>query len=238
MIASVLPQLDRLFVFFDGYSSIPEEFVNHPKIVALHPREAGDFHSCGKFLGVELHSGPCLYFGFDDDIVYPSDYVETLARALYRYHLRAVVGFHATLFTPPHLSYLRDRIIVNFSQRLNIDCCVDELGSGTMAFCTASLRVNPRTWPHRNMSDLMMAIEAVTHGLPKIMVRRPENYLRALEEYQSDSLYMRLHKDDSRETSVMKEALKKFPQAWQRAGSNAEHWLGDLPAPNTDSKVA
>ena len=230
VLARVLPQLDHLYVFFDRHGEVPAEYAAHPKITALLPSTAGDFRSCGKFLGVELHRTPCLYFGFDDDIQYPSDHVDVLARALHRYNLRAVVGFHATLFTPPHQSYLRDRVILNFGQALNIDCCADELGSGTIAFHTGTIRFHPRSWPYRNMSDLMLAIEAVNRGLPRITVRRPDGYVRPLAEYQADSLYIQLHRDDSRETALMRKAIERFPLAWQRAGPNAEHWLGDSPS--------
>jgi len=39
-------------------------------------------------MGLKLNGEPCLYFCFDDDILYPPDYVERMATALYRYSYR------------------------------------------------------------------------------------------------------------------------------------------------------
>ncbi len=225
VVESILPQLDRLYVFFDTRDEIPKTFANEPKIVALSPSQSGDFHACGKFLGIELFGSPCLYFCFDDDIVYPPNYVEVLTRALHRHHLRAVVGFQASLFAPPHLSYRRDRTILHFGRANLFDHSVDELGTGTIGLCTAHLRFHPRDWPYWDMADLMLAIEAVKQEVPKIAIRRPDSFLKPLEENQPDSIYMRLVKDDTRQSAIMRAALEAFPLAWQRQTFDS----GDAP---------
>lgn len=214
VLSSILPQLDRLFVFFDKYDGIPDGFANHEKIVPLSPAQFGDYRTCGKFLGMELHGNPCLYFCFDDDILYPPNYVEVVTSALHRHHLRAVVGFQASLFSPPHLSYRRDRMILHFGRAAAFDHNVDELGTGTLGLCTETFRFHPRHWPHCDMADLMAAIEAVKQKVPKIALRRPDGFLRPLEENQEDSIYQRLLKDDSRQTEIMRNALAAYPLAW------------------------
>jgi len=60
-LGSILPQVDRLFVFFDKSTAVPEAFLGHPKIAPLLPAQFGDLAAGGKFLGMELHAGPCLY---------------------------------------------------------------------------------------------------------------------------------------------------------------------------------
>lgn len=137
----ILPQLDRLYLFFDKYDAVPEEYRGEPKIVPLHPSTSGHFASCGKFLAIAEFGAPCLFFGFDDDILYPSGYVDVLTSALRRHHFHAAVGFHAGVFRPPHRSYRRDRVILHFARPINIDCSVDELGTGTIAFATPSLHI-------------------------------------------------------------------------------------------------
>jgi hypothetical protein len=214
VVESILPQLDRLYVFFDKYDEIPGAFANRPKIVALSPSQFGDYRTCGKFLGIELYGAPCLYFCFDDDIVYPPNYVDVLTLALRRHHLRAIVGFQASIYAPPHLSYRRDRMILHFGRANAFDHSVDELGTGTIGLCTANLRFHPRDWPYWDMADLMLAIEAVKQEVPKIAIRRPDSFLRPLEENQEDSLYLRLVKDDSRQSAIMRNALDAYPLAW------------------------
>jgi hypothetical protein len=218
VLASILPQLDRLFIFFDKYGEVPEPFASHPKIVALTPARYGELAGAGKFLGIQLHADPCLYFGFDDDILYPPDYVEVLIRALYRHRLQAAVGFHAALMKPPYRSYVHDRTILHFNEPCVVDSHADMLGTGTMAFHTGTFRFDPKSWSVTNMCDLMVAIEAAKQSVPRISIRRPAEYLLALEQVQSDSVYARLKDDDSRQSEIMREALKSYALSWHGTG--------------------
>lgn len=219
---SILPQVDRLFVFFDKFTTVPAAFTGHAKIVPLSVAEHGDLHGSGKFLGVGLHADPCLYFCFDDDILYPPDYVAVMTRALNRHYFRAVVGLHGAFFQPPCLSFRRDRKVFHFAAELAVDAHIDILGTGTIAFHTGNFAIDPRAWPHHDMDDLMIAIEAAKREMPRITIRRPKGFLRALAENQSDSLYQSLNRDDSRHTAVMRAALDAYPNAWQRWGFGNE----------------
>jgi hypothetical protein len=214
VLSSILPQLDSLFIFFDKHEEVPKAFIDHPKIVPLLPRRYGALAGSGKFLGIELHGEPCLYFCFDDDIHYPADYVEFVTRALYRHHLRAIVGFHACLLKPPYRSYRRDRDIIHFADGLLMDGHVDVLGTGTSAFYPPNFRFDARAWPFKDMLDLLLAIEAAKQGVPRISIRRPVDYLRPIESNQADSTYSALVKDDSRQSEIMRAALKSCPLSW------------------------
>jgi hypothetical protein len=213
---SILPQVDRLFVFFDKFAAVPEAFVGHPKIEPLLPAQFGALAGGGKFLGMELHDGPCLYFCFDDDILYPPNHVEVMTRALRRHYMRAIVGLHGVFFQAPHLSYRKHRGIHHFGARLDADVCVDALGTGTIAFHTGIFRFDQRQWPFVNMDDLMIAIEAVKRGIPRVCIRRPRGFLQSLEENQEDSVWRRLLTDDRHETEIMRAALEAYPDAWHR----------------------
>jgi hypothetical protein len=214
VLASILPQLDRLFIYFDGYEAVPHAFTSESKIVPLAPARFGNLAGSGKFLGARLHHDPCLYFCFDDDILYPPDYVEVLTRALYRHRLRAAVGFHAATLRPPFRSYAQDRDIVHFSCGCRNDSHVDMLGTGTMAFHTGHFRFDPDKWRFKDMCDLMTAIEATRQSVPRISIRRPVNYLVPLEQNQIDSTAARLGEDDSRQSEVMREALRSWALSW------------------------
>jgi hypothetical protein len=64
------------------------------------------------------------------------------------------------------------------------------------------------------MADLLIAIEAVSQGIPRIAISRPDNYLRAIAEEQVDSLWNALRKDDSRQTAIMRRALEEHRFRW------------------------
>jgi hypothetical protein len=214
---TILPQVDRLFVFFDKLDRVPEFVAGIPQIVPLLPAQHGPLGADGKLMGALLTQSPCLYFCFDDDIRYPLGHVELLASALERHRFDAVVGFHACWFLPPFLSYRENRGVLHFSWALRADALVDELGAGTMAFHNGRFRVDPRSWRYHTMGDLMSALEAARLGLPRVAVRRPKDFLTPLEELQEDSLFRRLIKDDTTETTVMRHAMDQFPGSWTAA---------------------
>jgi len=224
VVEAVLPQVDRLYVYFDASDAVPIAYAGHDKIEALLPAQFGDLASGGKFLGMVLHPGPCYYFCFDDDIRYPPDYVAVLTRALHRHFMRAIVGLHGACFRPPHESFRRDRAILHFAGVLDADFGVDLLGTGTIAFDTTHLRFDPRSWPHRRVDDLMVAIEAVRQEVPRVSIRRPRGFLQPLEEDQADSIHRRLQADDRLESEIMRQALAAYPLAWHRWG-----WEASVP---------
>ncbi len=213
---SILPQVDRLFLFFDKTDSVPDWVRTRPKIIPLLPAHCGEFGSDGKFLGAVLLDGPCLYFCFDDDILYPPGYVELLASGLERHDFRALVGIHATRFCAPHRSYRQDREVLHFGASLRSDLLADEVGAGTLAYHSGHVRIDPRSWPYHTMGDLMIAIEGARQAVPRIALRRPLNFVTPLEEVQEDSLFRRLLDDDSLESSVMQAGFREYPQGWTR----------------------
>jgi len=216
----IMPQVDRLYLFLDQFTEIPETITQYPNITPLLSTLHGDFKACGKFLGMHIIAEPCLYFCFDDDILYPLNYVEIMARALRRHGFRAIVGVHAALFRSPHFSYSKDRIIIHFGAGLDRDCYVDELGTGTIAFYTGFFSFHPKSWEFHNMADLMVAIEAVRQGIPRVTIRRPKNFLTPLEENQKDSLYKKLTAGDIHQTRLMQSVLAEYPHDWHKWGWN------------------
>lgn len=211
---SIIPQIDRLFIFLDKYDSIPQFLPASEKIVPLLPAQHGQLGGDGKFVGARLFASPCLYFCFDDDIRYPFGYVELLASGLERHYFRALVGLHASRFIAPHLSYYRDRRILHFSSPLGLDTLADEIGTGTLAFHSGHFPIDPSMWRFHTMADLMVGVEGVRRGMARIAIRRPKDFVTSLERDQLDSLHYQVATDDSRETAIMQSVLRNFPASW------------------------
>jgi hypothetical protein len=161
---------------------------------------------------------PCLFFGFDDDIFYSSNYVSHLDAALRRYRYRAIVGIHACIYSIPLRSYVRDRIVNHFTRESPVDCLVDEIGTGTIAFHSGCIKIEPHRWEHHNMDDLTVMIDAVRQGVLRIAVRRPANFLQPIFENQDDSIYTRSLADNSVETRLLQEAMTEYPDFWCMSG--------------------
>ncbi|MDR3465951.1 MAG: hypothetical protein P4M07_08420 [Xanthobacteraceae bacterium] len=217
-LASILPQVDLLYLYLDKHDAVPPALGNRRKIVPIVPADlprlvggdAGSPSAAGKFIATRLHDD-CLFFAFDDDIVYPRDHTRRLAAALKRRRYHAVVGVHGVSFRPPHRSYTRDRTVFHFSEPLAAEREVDEIGTGTVAFRTAVFR--PQFWGWRGgMLDLNLAIEAQHRGLPRIIVDRGELYLRPIDRPLDDALWTAVLRDDTAASAL----LRANPQLWTR----------------------
>ena len=186
---------------------MPEVARNDTRVIPIFSRDGPKLGGAGKFLGLIRELETCLYFGVDDDIDYPPNYVAQLHARIKAYEYKAVVGVHGSVLNRPLASYLRDRKYFNFADSLQCEQIVDTLGTGTLMFDTAVLRFDVRRWQRLNMSDLNVAVEAAKSKIPMICVARNKSFLRPLGDSQSDSIYHALEKDDSRQTSLALELL-------------------------------
>lgn len=204
VLARIVPQLERLHLFLHGYDAIPA-VARHSRIVPVLAPADTPFRASGKFHGLLQQTGPCLYFCFDDDILYPPDYVGQMTAAICRYGGRAFVGVHGSDYPDTGTSYARDRKTRPFAKRLLVDRIVDELGCGTVAFASGLMSIDPRRWPHGDMDDLMLAIDAERNGIDRIAIRRHRRWLVPLDQRQPDSLWARTLADDSRQSAQLAE---------------------------------
>lgn len=205
-LASILPQVDRLWLFLDRFEDVPQIF-HHPKIEILRSADHGDLRANGKFLGLSLEEQDCIYLSVDDDILYPHDYVRRLHRHLARYRSQAVVGVHASILKPPIQTYRHSRRVLlrRRLQWLNLE--VDVLGTDSVALDSRVLRFDVREWSHVNMVDLHFAILCRRRGLPLISIRRYRDWIKHLDQNQPDSIHRALQNDDSRQTVLARELL-------------------------------
>lgn len=200
-ISSVVGQVDRLYLFLDGFDEVPE-YAKHPKIVLLRSQDRGDLKAKGKFLVLKDLDQPAIFFGFDDDIVYPPDYVVTLKEGLEAYDHNVIVGIHGAVFAHPMSSYLTDRKGHHRSAAQSEDGLVDILGTDSVAFATDHMSFDVTAWQKTNMLDLCLACEAARQDVPMVSLRHEADWVRGLASNQPDSIYRRLTEDDSDQTKL------------------------------------
>ncbi len=209
---SILPQVNQLYVFLDGFEEIPLELLKQPNChITLLPQQ-GSLHASSRFLAPHLFGSDATVILFDDDILYPPDYVAQAKLALAQYGGKAIIGFHGTIFLPPHLSYARNRHTFHFATKLDMDTHVHELGCGTAAFHSSKFRPDPATWRHHQMDDLYMAAEALKTKLSLISIKREANWLTPLAENQKDSLWRATQQNDRAQTYFMRDLMTQYVQ--------------------------
>jgi len=200
VLRSIVPQVDRLYLYLDGHSEVPAAAQGEPRIVSVLSRDRPGLHGNGKFLPLSLESASFDFVGVDDDIAYPSDYVASLRAGRRKQPKGAVVGYHGMIFARPMVGYRQGRKVFHFKKGLDAPRVVDALGTGTVMFSTGHLRFDVDTWPYVNCADICLALEAAKAKVPLICLKRDAAFLRSLEGNQPDSCYSALKRDDSRHT--------------------------------------
>lgn len=215
VLESILPSLDHLYLWFDIYEDIPKKYMCVEKITPILGISKNARLGCsGKFFGLRMISEKCHYFCFDDDIIYPTDYVPRLSAAIRRYGGRHFVGVHGNNYHLFPGSYAHDRTCLHFRDQAPFDCSIDELGTGTIAFQNDVMPIDIDGWKYGNMSDLNLMIDCVRYGIDRISIRRPQNWLRAIATNQPDSIWRGTQKDDRLQTKILNEAMLKFKEGW------------------------
>lgn len=198
---TILEQVDRLYLFLDKFDEVPD-FILHPKITQLRSQNVGDLRANGKLLGLNFVEEPSYYFCFDDDIIYPNDYVHRMIEQLRRMKVPTVIGVHASILSRPFESYVKDRQVIARSRPLWRNRAVDVLGTDSVAFKTQDLKFNVMEWTKTNMVDLHFALECAKRNLPRVSVKRKKRWLKAIDKEQVDSIFRALKGDDSYQTSL------------------------------------
>lgn len=196
-VASLLPQVDVLCVYLNGYAEIPR-CLSHPKVAhATLSREHGWRTGEAKLLfwdRSEWKAPPYwadddVALIVDDDIVYPADYATRHVDALAR-RPRTISCVHGSSLVRPFASYARDRMVARTVAGLPADTRVNIPGAGTMAFRRGDFDVSLRRdmrWSH--CVDVMTAIAAKAQKLEVWALARQDQWLKPMQLPPGTSVY-------------------------------------------------
>jgi hypothetical protein len=203
-VRSLLPQVDHLFIYMNHYDTIPEYLVDE-RITALPASRMEDLRDIGKFYHMpDVPTG--YFFTVDDDIEYPWNYCDTLVRKIEEYDRRAIVGVHGVIFEQPLQRFFSpNRTTFRFQRALDVDAKVNLIGTGTMAFHSSTITLEPSS--HLiGMADIGVAIAAKVNRVDMIAVARPEKWLTPiLVKGQKDhSLWEEFRENDDEQTEILK----------------------------------
>lgn len=182
VVGYILPQLDELRIYLNDYEEIPD-FLIHPKIkVTLSKNAVGDLRDNGKFY--HLPDGDNIYFfSFDDDLVYPPDYVCRMIHYIEMLGRFCIVGVHGVNFPILELKDLNQREVFHFKQA-HEGRFVDLLGTGTTAWHSSTFRPSLKNFVSQGVCDLWFAQSAIKEHIPLFSIPREEGWLKLYAEYE------------------------------------------------------
>lgn len=188
-VASILPQVDRLNVFLQGYPSAPA-CLDDPKVTIVHGQDQPKWLALGgsaKFYW--LCSGLVAsgyHFTIDDDIVYPPDYVRRCIERIDRHGRKVAVGYHGVVYRDPCRNVFRDRDGWRFADACPEDSYVHVIGTGTLAHHTSTLKLSYEDFGAGNSCDIWFGIACQNQRVPLLCLARPTGYLTSDRELDQD----------------------------------------------------
>ncbi len=204
VVGALLPQVDGLGVYLNGYDHVPSVLEADERIDIARSQDHGDRGDAGKFHWAGAQAG--YHLVCDDDLHYPPDYVTRLIDGIERHGRRAVVGFHGHVMHDNLTDYHRSRRLLHFSRALRADTPVHILGTGACGYHAAALKIAPSDFAEPNMADVWLGLLGQRQGVPFVCLAHEDDWLYELPGYGHDSLYSKAAgaKAPSRETLAVR----------------------------------
>lgn len=148
---SIINQLDELHIYANDDIDL-SSFDNNSKII-IHRHPLGDLGDAGKFY---LPLKNAYFFTLDDDLIYPSNYVENMIYGIKKYN--CVVTHHGRNLINNAVSYYKGaREKYRCLDNVIKDVIVDFPGTGVMAWCSDYILFDVKDFPSKNMADVHAA---------------------------------------------------------------------------------
>ena len=122
-----------------------------------------------------------IFFTFDDDFLYPKNYVANMIDTIERFNRKALITVHGSIFAPDVDWYYERSRAYGIRQPLYEFKFVQLPGSATVAFHTSTLHIKYEDFPREPMVDLKFAIIAMEQNIPIIAIPRPQGWVKFLE---------------------------------------------------------
>lgn len=197
-IESLLPQVDKIHLSLNKYYIIPE-IIQHPKVEAVLTQGSDE----QKFRKLEGE----IFLSCDDDLIYPTNYVEVIKQALNEYD---IVTFHGRNFFSkyPILSYYRDKSSrYRCLDKVATDIPVQFGGTGCMAFKPEKIKISLDDFPSKYMADIHFAKLAKEQGKQIVCLAHEAGWIGYQEV--GSTIYDRFKNEDYEQTERANQVLRQ-----------------------------
>lgn len=190
-INSILPQVDKLIVYQNGFKDEFGVFSNE-KIIVISSLDTGiDMGDAGKYYKV-LDFHPCYYFSCDDDLIYPPDYIEKMIASLKSFGNKAIVTCHGRLMEKQPKSYYKHkRKVFHFKDAIGRGNFVHFGGTGVMGFHTDTVNFGFNMFRSPNMADIWVGLYARERGIPVAICPHPDKWIHHSDKFDVETTIFR-----------------------------------------------
>lgn len=176
VLRSVLPQCDSVILHID-FSPMQYELPNtNNLIVFVHDSQTSEIRTVDAALNTDAY-----YFMIDDDIIYPSNYMNTMVNMLDAYNNVPILCVHGSIINfKKDDNWYRNRIVFHFASGLYEPQIINVPGAGTSCFYTGSFV--PEKYTNLNMTDIQIARQAKMTNTPILCINRPAYWLNPIND--------------------------------------------------------
>jgi len=189
-VKSLYSQVDRINIWFNDYTTPPKWAIDQ-KIRYRCSRNIGD---AGKF-GFNTKG---FMLSCDDDIIYPTDYVERMTGAIDG----NVITIHGKTFRTPIKSFYHGSDVkIRCDEELVDNTIIHIPGTGVMAWHTDTIQFSRKDFKRKNMADIWAGIKAKNRGIDVVCIAHPPAWVQL--QSVDDSIWDRAHLKDYWQTKLI-----------------------------------
>ncbi len=184
VVESLINQVDKLVIWVNGEMELPQ-ICYHEKVELYWGKDVlgFDIGCAGKFAFAFEWDG--YIFTVDDDIIYPSDYVERSIAKIEEYERKCVLSWHGRQTSLPITVYRSAKDMIkncSFQRNVEEDTECHIIGTGVMFFHTSTIvpKYDVMEMKHTNVSDIHFAQSMDMRGIKTIVAAHDRGWLKAL----------------------------------------------------------
>lgn len=139
-----------------------------------------DLTDNAKFIYVDAFNQPVYYHSCDDDLIYPSNYVEVMTEWVEK--TQSIVTCHGRILKPGRKFYYgSDHECFDFRHEIKQPYVLDVAGTGCSAFRTDLFKPDIALSPYKRMSDLVFSLEAARQGQKIVLIPKKRDWITQQE---------------------------------------------------------
>lgn len=189
---SLLPQVDRLFIYFNKYedSDVPLWAKSMGKIEyeTSSSGNYGDLGDVGKFYFCseemkDKYKINDVVLTCDDDIIYPEWYAQKTVDLIRGEYIGKLISYHGSVILRRNISYHNSRSRRSYLVKDTVyrPVPVHVGGTGCMCFETTTFRPSLSMFIHTNMSDIFVAKWASNNNVPIVVIPHTRGDFKILD---------------------------------------------------------
>lgn len=233
VLVAILPQVDQFNLYlnnfsddFDIFDACPGIISYKKNIILTKSQEIGDRREHARFTKIKQYDSGWYFVCFDDDIIYPKNYVDKLVFTSTLYGDRVALCVHGYSLWDNLISFTSDTSrqsrYFHFKEALNSDSIVDVAGVGTF-FAPAELIDTDFAVGPFGFNDLVLADYLFHKRIPIFAVARHKGWLCEIK--YDDSLFKEAKRDDS-PAQLFAIELQQRIGVWERDFCNLNEIIG------------